>query len=280
MRLLCAVALLSFSLMATPASSQELDSTEVELFLRSLVETAGQAISGGVLWSANTHGGLPHFSLGIGTNVVSVRADNPVIPGETLSAAVPIVFAMGSIGVLKGLNPNPIMGGIGSVDVIGRFGYFPATGDYREYAKWAPAIFGGGVRIGLLRSSILAPAVSFSVAYVRISQMRYEFEDPEASAVARINLSTLSLHGDVSKNLLLVTPYAGIGWDKHYFKADWDVDFIDPANPDAVGAINLRPESWRLYAGLEIPLVIMHLNVEGGVTGGNGYFAAGGRIGI
>jgi len=274
------VALLSFLLLATAASGQQLDSTEVKLFLRSLVETAGQAISGGVLWSANTHGGLPHFSLGVGTNVVSVRADNPLVPGETLAAAVPTVFALASIGVLKGFNPNPMVGGLGSVDLVGRFGYFPTTGEYREYAKWAPAIYGGGVRIGVFRSSILAPAISFSATYTRTSRMRYEFEDATAFAVTRINLSTLSLHGDVSKNLLLITPYAGIGWDKHFFKADWYVDFVDPLIPDVTGDIELNPESWRLYAGLEIPLVIIHLNVEGGMTGGNGYFAAGARIGI
>ncbi len=280
MRKAIVFAFLTFALFAPAAESQELDSVEVKIFLETLVETAGQAISGGVLWSANTHGGLPHFSLGVGTNIVSLKAYNPLIPGDSLIAAVPTAFVYGSLGILPGLKPSPMVGGIGSVDIIGKFGYVPLIGEYEEYAKWSPAIFGGGVRIGLFRNSLAAPAISLSVTYSKASQLRFLFSDPGAEAVARISLSTLSIHGDISKNLLLLTPYAGMGWDQHYFKADWDVDFTDPMYPDVSGALSLRPSSLRFYGGIELPLVIIHLNAEGGLTGGNLYFAAGGRIGI
>jgi hypothetical protein len=280
MRVAIVLVLLLLVPFASVANSQDLDSVEVKIFLETLVETAGQAISGGVLWSANTHGGLPHFSLGVGTNIVSVKAYNPVIPGDSLIAAIPTAFVYGSLGILPGFKPSPMVGGIGSVDIIGKFGYVPLIGEYEEYAKWSPAIFGGGVRIGLFRNSLAAPAISLSITYSKASQLRFLFSDPGADAVATISLSTFSIHGDISKNLLLFTPYAGLGWDQHYFKADWDVDFTDPSYPDVSGGLNLRPTSLRFYGGVELPLVIIHLNAEGGLTGGNLYFAAGGRIGI
>jgi hypothetical protein len=280
MRLICAVCLLPFLFLAGSAFSQDLDSVEVKIFLETLVETAGQAISGGVLWSANTHGGLPHFCLGAGTNVVSLKAYNPVFPGDSLIAAVPTAFIYGAVGILPGLSPNPVVGGIGSVDLLWRFGMVPMLGEYEEYADWAPAIFGGGVKVGLFRSSILAPAISMSATYTKASELRFVFSDAQAEAVTRIRLATLSIHGDISKNFLLFTPYIGLGWDQHYFKADWDVDFTDPSDEDVTGALDLRPSSIRTYGGVELPLAIIHINAEGGLTGGNLYFAAGARIGI
>ena len=280
MRIICAVGLLPFLFFAGSAFCQDLDSAEVKIFLETLVETAGQALSGGVLWSANTHGGLPHFSVGLGTNVVSIKAYNPVIPGDSLIAAVPTAFAYGAVGILPGLRPNPVVGGIGSVDFLWRFGYVPLVGEYKQYSEWSPAIFGGGLKVGLFRNSILAPAISMSMTYTKASKLKFVFSDPQADAVAGISLSTLSIHGDISKNLLLVTPYAGLGWDQHYFNADWQVDFTDTGEPDVSGELELRPSSMRLYGGLELSLAVIHLNAEGGMTGGNMFVAAAARIGI
>lgn len=280
MRLICGIALLSLVLMAGSSSAQDLDSAEVKLFLNTLVETVGQAISGGVLWSANTHGGFPHLQAAAGLNVVGVEAVNPTDTSETLAAAVPTVFLFGGIGILKGLNLSPMLGGIGSIDLIGRLGQFPTVGDYKEYAEMTPALFGGGIRVGLIRNSLIAPAISMTFAYTRTSQMMYVFSDSTADAWGKLKLSTLSVHADISKNLLLVTPYAGIGWDWHEFNAKWQIDYVNPLIPDELGSMDLKPSSRRLYAGLELCLVIIHLNAEGGVTGGNAFFAAGARIGI
>lgn len=280
MKTICAVGLLPFLFLAGSAFSQEIDSTEVKIFLETLVETAGQAISGGVLWSANTHGALPHFSVGVGTNIVSIKAYNPVIPGDSLIAAVPTAFVYGAVGILPGLRPNPVVGGIGSVDLLWRFGYVPLAGEYKKYAEWSPAIFAGGVKVGLFRNSILAPAISMSMTYTKASTLRFVFSDPQADAVASISLSTFSIHGDISKTILLFTPYGGLGWDQHYFDAEWDVDFTDPGETDVTGELGLRPSSLRLYGGAELSLAVIHLNAEGGMTGGNLYFAAAARIGI
>lgn len=280
MRLICGIALVCLLFTPCSSSGQELDSTEVKIFLNTLVETVGQAISGGVLWSANTHGGLPHFQMGAGLNVVGIEAVNPTDTSETLVAVVPTMFLFGGIGILKGFNLSPMVGGIGSVDLIGRFGQFPTVGEYRKYAEMAPAIFGGGIRMGLLRNSLIAPAVSLTFAYTRTSQMMYVFSDSTAEAWAKLKLSTLSLHVDISKNLLLITPYAGIGWDWHEFNASWEVDYVNPLMEDDSGGMDLKPSSRRLYAGAELCLVIIHLNLEGGLTGGNGFVAAGARIGF
>lgn len=134
--------------------------------------------------------------------------------------------------------------------------------------------------MGLLRNSLIAPAVSLTFAYTRTSQMMYVFSDSTAEAWAKLKLSTLSLHVDISKNLLLITPYAGIGWDWHEFNASWEVDYVNPLMEDDSGGMDLKPSSRRLYAGVELCLVIIHLNLEGGLTGGNGFVAAGARIGF
>ena len=280
MRLVCGIALVCLFSTVCSTSAQDLDSTEVKIFLNTLVETAGQAISGGVLWSANTHGGFPHLTVGVGLNLTSVSAVNPATPGETLAAAIPTIFVYGSAGILKGLNPNPMVGGIGSVDLVGRFGQFPTVGDYKEYAEMTPALFGGGVKVGVFRNSLIAPAISMTFTYTRTSQMMYVFSDTTADAWVKLKLSALSLHGDISKDILLFTPYAGIGVDWHSFDASWNVDFINPLAPDESGSMTLTPTSTRLYAGVQLSLVVLHFNLEGGMTGGNLFVAAGTRVGI
>jgi hypothetical protein len=279
-RIFCGAIVVLFLLAAVSCTGQELDSAAVKAFLNTVVESMGQAISGGVLTSANTLGGMPHFAFGFGANVVNVEAKNPIDTSQTLVALAPTGFAVASMGVLAGLYPNRMVKGIGSVDLFGRLGYFPTVGDYAQYAKGAPVILGGGIKVGLFQNSLLAPAISLTASYSRISEMKFVFNDTTADAVAKLNLSTFSIHGDVSKNLVLFTPYAGLGWDMHYFKGEWDVVFKDPVRLEEAGSIKLTPTSIRAYGGVELSLVVLNLDAEGGMTGGNLFFAAGARIKI
>ena len=75
-------------LWGTDVSGDILDSTTVVKFLEGIAAPAGQVISGSVLSTANTHGGIPHFSGGIGFGFLTVKTVNPIkmdsIPGDTL----------------------------------------------------------------------------------------------------------------------------------------------------------------------------------------------------
>jgi hypothetical protein len=247
----------------------------VEEFLNTIIESAGEAISGGCYTTANTTGGPPHFSVGLAVNVVGVEATKPTGEEETVTNPLPLPVLVGNVGLFPGLSLGPTVGGVGGVDAQVRFGMIPSVADIDDGAT----IVGVGAKLGLLRDSITMPAASLSVSWTKMSQLGFVFEPVAGGEVKpQFELSTLSMHFDVSKNLVFFTPYAGVGWSKHTLDSEFTID---------VAGYELVSESYstdtsttRFYGGLELGLLLMRLNLEGGKAGDHAFFASSLSLGL
>ena len=269
-----------FLFFGVKANSQVLDSTTVKKFLEKFAEPAGEIISGSVLSTANTHGGIPHFAGGAGVGFLSVKTTNPIDTTQEFRSVIPTSFLYGSLGITKGLQLGPGAGGIGSLDLLARFGFFPMRGDYGDVADKSPLLYGGGVKVGLLRHGIVSPAISGTTTYTFLKDAEFTFTSAGDVGKTSFDLSTWSIHFDVSKSFLIVAPYLGLGWDFHRLKASYEVNFSDPLLPDQSGAYTVKPKTSRFYGGGELTLALLKFYLEGGKTGDHGYFSIGAKAGI
>jgi hypothetical protein len=272
---------LLFSLLIMVGGSEAvasgLDSLSVEKFLTLFAEPGGEVISGSVLSSANTHGGLPHFAGGFGVGFLTVETVNPVDSSE-IRALIPTSFLHGSLGITKGFNLGPTVGGTGSIDLLARFGIVPMRGDYGDISEESPLIYGGGVKVGILRHGIISPAISATTTYTTLQNADFTFASTTDTARTAFDLSTWSVHVDISKSFILFAPYVGIGWDFHRLKATYEIDleFLPPYT----GEFEVKPNTNRIYGGGELSLALLKIYLEGGKTGDNGYFTLGAKAGI
>jgi hypothetical protein len=262
----------------TEAVASDLDSLSIEKFLTLFAEPGGEVISGSVLSSANTHGGLPHFAGGFGVGFLTIETTNPVDTSQNIRALIPTSFLHGSLGITKGFNLGPTVGGTGSIDLLARFGIVPMRGDYGDIAENSPLIYGGGVKVGLLRHGIVSPAISVTTTYTTLQNADFTFASSGDTATTALDLSTLSFHVDVSKSFIILAPYAGIGWDSHKLKATYEIDL--ELFPPYTGEFEVKPKTSRIYGGVELTLALLKFYLEGGKTGDNGYFTLGAKAGI
>ncbi len=210
----------------------------------------GGLIAGGnaSLSSANTLGGWGHFSFG-----VSGALSRPSMLGNTATASS--VSALLRIGAFKGLRLGPGVHGLGSLDLFLRLGRVNLNGLNSERSN----IWGTGARIGILRNSIITPAVSVSVGYHSMGKMPFGSVWSHAiPATQEAEFSTTSFRIDVSKNLFVVTPIAGIGANRNRHTY-WS------------GGIKVKQTKSEsvFYGGVEWNFLLLKLGLEVGRTGGD-----------
>ena len=211
------------------------------------------------LSSANTLGEWGHFSFG-----VSGALSRPSILNKKATASS--VSALLRVGAFKGLTLAPGIHGLGSVDLFLRLGRVNLNGLISDHANtWST-----GARIGVLRNSLVAPAVSVSVGYHSMGKM------PVGSVlidlmpvIVETEFSTTSFRVDVSKNLFVITPVAGIGVNRNR-RAYW---------PDGAKVEHTESES-VIYGGVEWNFMLLKLGLEVGRTGGNTFGTAGLRLSL
>lgn len=206
--------------------------------------TLGTASTGGVRL-----GLIPRLSASVRVNVVGARFPDirDYEGGETdaFTVPAPAVGANLSLGILPGVSLAPMLGGFGSVDLLGSVSVLPLEllgDDFGENAfSW-----GAGARLGLLRESFVTPGVSVSLMYRDMGEMSFgqvcegtETEDPlftngrlcstaegDFGEIA-FGLSNWSARAAVSKRLLGLGLTAGVGYDR--FETDADLAFRTPA---------------------------------------------------
>jgi len=207
--------------------------------------------------SANTLGGWGHFSFG-----VSGALSRPSILGKTATASS--VSALLRVGAFKGFRLAPGVHGLGSLDLFLRLGRVNLNGLISEHAN----TWGTGVRIGVLRNSILVPAVSVSASYHSMGKMPFGSVWTQAiPASEETEFSTSAFRIDVSKNLVVITPVAGVGVNRNR-RAHW----INGKKVEQKGSESV------IYGGVEWNLLVLRLGLEVGCTGGNTFGAAGLRL--
>jgi hypothetical protein len=209
------------------------------------------------LSSANTLGGWGHFSFG-----VSGALSRPSIFDNTATASS--LSALLRVGAFKGFRLTPGIHGLGSLDLFLRLGRVNLNGLISEHAN----TWGTGARIGVLRNSIIAPAVSVSVGYHSMGKMPFGSVWTHAiPSSEETEFSTTSFRIDVSKNLVVITPLAGIGVNRNR-RAYWaDGTKVEQTESESV-----------FYGGVEWNLLVLRLGLEVGRTGGNTFGTAGMRL--
>ncbi len=242
--------------------------------------TLGVLISGCNLTasSANTLGGWGHFSVG-----VSGAFSHPSFRVGSVSSGS--LAAILRIGVLEGVNLGPSVHGLGSMDLYLRLGTLITNG--RESAS--VNIWGLGTRIGILRNSILSPAVSISAGYHKTGNfglakvIHGTHPGPQDADV-----STWSLRCELSKNLFFLTPVAGVGLNRSRIKST-RTGIPYGSGPSGLNPnINyFAPEGFEVtrkdliyYAGVEWNFFLMRLGLELGRTGSETFGGLGLRFAI
>ena len=205
-----------------------------------------QTISGGPLSTANTLGGFPHFRVGAGFQLLSVRFHQPGKPAsDTTHIFLPSEVIQGRAGVMPG-----IVKGILAIDALYRWDYFPIA----DMGK--PVFYSFGVRMGLVRDKGMNPALAISVLYSTF------LKEPKMSnsivlngrsypvyQVLKYSMSIVSYRADFSKRMTLFTPYVGIGLDDYNASAKYT--YYPDTLSSRSGFWGLRTEIRRSYAGLQ-----------------------------
>lgn len=166
---------------------------------------------------------------------------------RTLGVPAPALSATTTVGVFDGWNLAPLVGGIGSVDVIANATYLPfdafSTRGFSERAR--DLAWGGGLRVGVLRESFFLPGISVSGMYRRLGNVGFgdlceagivaESTEPQNGYTLRrgqcvgngdfgqfsFDLSNWSARAAISKRLLAIGAVAGIGYDEYHSNLDY-----------------------------------------------------------
>jgi hypothetical protein len=230
---------------------------------RAFHPAAGLLVSGGnpVIGTANTLGGLGHFSLTARANATDVVLPDREYDGsagavpssEELYAPVPLIE--GAAGIYQGL-PSGLL----SIDFLASAQLLPTNQvdglsvdpDARHVGDAALGL-GYGVRVGVLRDEGPLPAVALSAMRRHVPRLAYG--DLESGDEFRygVDLQATNLRLVASKQLAAFQLAAGIGWDRYTGEAD--VQLRGAAEP----AVSLGLEESRtlafINAGLDLAAV-------------------------
>ncbi len=203
--------------------------------------------------------GLPNFTLGTGVAAYKVNYED-INTGESKSTYFPTVFATVRLGLFGGFS-LPAVSGIGSLAIGARLGAITAGPENTV------TVTGGELRVGLLNDSISTPGVSVSFTYNQVSDIKFGQDNDDAQAV--IKAHNMGVKAVVQKELLIFTPYVGIGQEQFSTEATYRIN-----------SLNLN-KSWdkdssetRFLAGVEVsPVPFFRLGLEYNTIGGDSAYA-------
>jgi hypothetical protein len=240
---------------------------------RAFHPVAGLLISGGnpVIGTANTLGGLGHFSITARANAADVVLPDPEYDGspgavpvrDELYAPVPLIEA--AAGIYEGL-PSGLL----SIDALASAQLLPTdqvddlTVDSEARRIGDVALgFGYGVRVGILRDEGPLPAVSVSA--MRRHLPRIAYGDVEAGDEFRysLDLQATNLRLVASKQLATFQLAAGLGWDR--YTGDAELELQD--GPGSVG-LGLEEERTLAFVNAGLDLAGVSLIGEAGYQSG------------
>jgi hypothetical protein len=238
----------------------------------------GVLVSGGnpTIGSAGALGGLGHAAVSLRANAVEVvlpdlsyNGSTATVPaGQKLFAPAPQVE--GALGLFKGMS-----GGLLALDFLGSAQLLPTNqidnltvdGTARKVGSLALGL-GYGARVGILREMGPLPAVSISIMRRDIPRITYGNVDAGDAYSYGVDLHATNLRLVASKQLLILSLAAGLGWDK--YTGDAVIRFQDPITltpqPDIPVALNSARGLAFVNAGLN--LAVLRLTGEVGYQTG------------
>ncbi len=179
-----------------------------------LTPTLALVMSADQMNAANTLGGFPHWRVGIASSFTRITYQNPAQEGEENSVWLPYPYLYAQVGLYGGMSFTPLLGGVGSVDLVGRFSTLSFLNNLSDNILQMPTYWAAGARVGILRDRLWSPAVSVTVLYGNITPMEVGAYSEEIQDTVRVKASAraTAVYLSVSKNLLLLEPYLGIGY--------------------------------------------------------------------
>jgi len=261
---------------ATTAAAQGISEERVRSAVDDAARGLGQAVAGGspLTAPAGTTGGLGHFMVTLGAAVTRVEIEDPQQPVGTVDFFLPTVGVSAAVGILEGVDSGGAIDGLGAVDLMGRVGLVTA----RDRIEDAEKRYMLGVRLGILRESAIVPAVSVSLARSWTSEIVYG-EPDEASF--RGDVAVTSVRAEISKSLLLVSPYAGAGIDRTRIDASYSIPAdLSTVGEEIRGSFDPSSSHRTLYAGIDLSLLLLTASIEAGAYDGGAYAAIAVRAGL
>ena len=275
-----------------PRASQDACQMAVDIF-QLVSPQLGLALAGGnaVLGSGSTLGGPGHFSIGVRANVF--QGDLPditsfpapstngrvqyagasALPAKTTVLGLPTADA--AIGLFGGV-PLPLTN-VGGIDLLVSATYVPTIGDSTSDVRIAPdrnLQLGYGVRVGLLKESIVVPGVSFTYLKRDLPSTSISGSSSDVSISVRdAKVKTSAYRLVASKTLLTFGIAAGIGQDKYDDEASVQGTVKAPApvgtQTSDVIALSQKLTRTNYFVDLSLNLPVFKLVGEvGQVTGG------------
>jgi hypothetical protein len=198
----------------------------------------GLALAGGnaTLGSGSTLGGPGHFSVGLRANFF--QGDLPDVASfpvpaasrvkrtgadalPTSSSFVGLATADAAIGLYGGV-PLPLTN-VGGIDLLVSASYVPTFGDASSNVRIEPdrsLQLGYGVRVGLLKESLVVPGVSFTFLKRDLPTTTITGSSPQLEvSIQDAKVKTSAYRIVASKNLLAFGVAAGIGQDRYHDEA-------------------------------------------------------------
>jgi hypothetical protein len=262
--------------LASVASAQEISEQRVRAAVDDAARGLGQSVAGGspMTAPAATTGGLGHFMASLGIGATRIDIEDPQRESGTVEFLLPTAGARFAVGLTSGVASDGPIGGTGSIDLLGRVGILTARDEIEDASK----LYGIGVRVALLGETPLTPAISVALEQAWTEEIVYG-EPDEVSF--RGDVAVTSLRADISKDLMLLSPYAGAGIDRTRI----DASYLIPAELSTLGTEirgSIDPASTHhvLYVGTDLSLLLLTASIEGGVYDGGAFATFAIRAGL
>ncbi len=329
--ILSAILVLMFSL---SIHSQDLSLEDLETgfqgFSDSVANALPYAATLGTTWSDAYIGGFPHLGVGAfaGGVILPLEGVQSVMDATGLSDSLP-QFVQDFSGLpFPVFGANARLGGIAlPFDIGAKFGMLPEDTSFGDsfYADYLMA--GIDVRVPIIRGNLLLPDVIIGAGYTYLSggvglmglfgsnqtifdetiaenQHTVEIQDPDIAFSWESNV--IDLRAQVSKGLLIFTPYAGLGAGYGFSNAGGGItsallingeeatqEEIDQLNEtlEAAGqeTLNVDPTGYsitseaggwafRVFGGVSLDILILKLDVGASYNLTSGSYA--GELGV
>jgi len=206
--------------------------------------------------------------IGISARVAGVpTALAPLLDRSVNTGATGLVSALSiqsSVALVQGLSPVPTVGGVVSVDLLGRVSaaHVPVGKGFDRGTVWGWA---AGLRVGLLRESFTLPGVSLTATYGHSTS--FTFGDPSGTATdgfVRGSVSGLGVTAAASRWLLGMRFTGGLSWDRYGSALEAHYAGAPSAGPGSVVEGRLGMTRWSGFGSVTWTRLVYHTTLEVG----------------
>jgi hypothetical protein len=172
------------------------------------------------------------------------------------------ITGQGTVGILPGWSPLATVGGVLSLDAIGRLGWASLPGG-KGFDDGGVLGWSLGLRVGALRESLTLPGVSVTARYGRTTS--FAFGDPDGGTDGFIEgaVGDWGVTAAATKRLGPVGLTAGVARD-HYTS---EVEYDYPGALAGDRSADATTKRWSAFADVSWTLLVFHGVLEAGWQG-------------